>query len=77
MTDRFKRTYAVEIDFDTPIDFAEQDRLACVVLEKLVDEFWDDAARDTTPRQANMPIKVTAYPIPTPGYKRSPQESEQ
>ena len=24
----FKRTYAVEIDFDTPITFAEQDRLA-------------------------------------------------
>jgi hypothetical protein len=62
--DRFKRTYAVEIDFDTPIDFAEQDRLACVVLEKLVDEFWSDAAESTP--QRNMPIKVVAYPIAKP-----------
>lgn len=61
----FKRTYAVEIDFDTPMNFAEQDRLACVVLEKLVDEFWRDAAAGTG--QGNVPIKVIAYPIPTPG----------
>lgn len=60
--DRFKRFYTVEIDFDTPFDFAEQDRLACVVLEKLVDEHWEEAAHDTTPRQTNMPIKVVAYP---------------
>lgn len=63
--DRFKRTFAVEIEFDTPIDFAEQDRLACVVLEKLVNEFWGDAAADT--RQGNIPIMATAYRIPTPG----------
>ena len=67
--DKFKRTYAVEIEFETPINFAEQDRLACVVLEKLVDEWWDTAQEGT--RQANMPVKVTAYPIPTPGYKRA------
>lgn len=59
--DRFKKTYAVEIEFDTPIDFAEQDRLACVVLEKLVDEWWDTAQEGT--KQANMPMKVIAYPI--------------
>ena len=63
--DKFKRTYAVEIDFDTPFNFAEQDRLACVVIEKLVDEFWEDAAEDTG--QGNVPISVIAYPIPTPG----------
>jgi hypothetical protein len=62
--DRFKRTYAVEIEFDTPIDFAEQDRLACVVLEKLVDEWWDTAQEGTN--QANMPIKAIAYPIVAP-----------
>lgn len=69
----FKRTYAVEIEFDTPITFAEQDRLACVVLERLVDEWWENAAAGT--QQGNLPMKVTAYPIPTPGYKRSPQET--
>jgi hypothetical protein len=63
--DKFKRTYAVEIEFDTPIDFAEQDRLACVVLEKLVDGYWSDAAAGT--QQGNMPIKVIAYPIPDQG----------
>lgn len=62
--DRFNRTYAVEIEFDTPIDFAEQDRLASVVLEKLVDEFWGDAAAGT--RQGNVPIKAIAYPIDRP-----------
>lgn len=62
--DKFTRTYAVEITFDTPINFAEQDRLACVVLEKLVDEWWDTAQEGTM--QANMPVTVTAYPIPTP-----------
>jgi hypothetical protein len=62
--DRFKRHYAVEIDFDTPIDFAEQDRLACVVLEKLVDEFWGDAAAGTA--QSQVPITVRAYPIARP-----------
>lgn len=61
---RFTRTYAVEIGFDTPIDFAEQDRLACVVLEKLVNEFWGDAAAETP--QRNVPIEVTAFPIPAP-----------
>jgi len=45
VSDRFKRTYAVEIEFDTPIDFAEQDRLACVVLEKLVSDYWTSGAR--------------------------------
>lgn len=60
----FNRTYAVEIEFDTPINFAEQDRLACVVLEKLVDEFWGDAAAGT--RQGNIPIKVVAYLIDRP-----------
>lgn len=64
----FKRTYAVEIEFDTPVTFAEQDRLACVVLEKLVDEFWGDAAVGT--QQGNVPMKVTAYPIPTPRQSR-------
>lgn len=64
MDAKFNRTYAVEIEFDTPINFAEQDRLACVVLEKLVDEFWDVAAKGTG--QGNIPIKVVAYPIPTP-----------
>ena len=67
MGEKFKRTYAVEIDFDTSIDFAEQDRLACVVLEKLVDEYWERAQRGT--HQANMPVKVVAYPIPTPRAK--------
>lgn len=59
--DRFNRTYVIEIEFDTPFDFAEQDRLACVMLEKLVDEFWSDAAAST--RQGNMPIKTVAYPM--------------
>lgn len=71
--DRLKRTYAVEIEFDTPIDFAEQDRLACVVLERLVDEWWENAQAGTG--QGNMPMKVTAYPIPTPGYKRPSRAS--
>lgn len=62
--DPFKRTYAVDIEFDTPINFAEQDRLACVVLEKLVEEFWGDAAADTP--QRNMPMMVRAYPIDKP-----------
>ncbi len=56
--DRFKRRYTVEIDFDTPFDFAEQDLLACVVLEKLVDEFWGDAAAGT--QQGNIPVRVRA-----------------
>jgi hypothetical protein len=64
MNDKFKRTYAVEIVFDTPINFAEQDRLACVVLERLVDEWWGTAQVGT--RQENIPVTVTAYPIPTP-----------
>ena len=59
--DKFNRTYAVEIQFDTSIDFAEQDRLACVVLEKLVDEWWEAGQRGTA--QANMPVRVVAYPI--------------
>jgi hypothetical protein len=58
--DRFKRYYTVEIDFDTPIDFAEQDRLACVVLEKLVTDFWEDGAEGTG--QANYPVKAIASP---------------
>jgi hypothetical protein len=58
---QFKRTYAVEIVFDTPITFAEQDRLACVVLEKLVDDWWDIAQQGT--QHANMPVEVVAYPI--------------
>jgi len=58
----FKRTYAVEIEFDTPINFAEQDRLACIVIEKLVSEYWDDASSGTG--QNNVPMKVIAYPIP-------------
>lgn len=62
--DEFNRTYAIEIQFDTPINFAEQDRLACVVLEKLVDEFWSDAASGT--RQGNLPIKAVAYLIEQP-----------
>ena len=74
MDPRFTRTYAVEIEFDTPIDFAEQDRLACVVLESLVDEYWTSARIGTM--QGNDPMKVTAYPIPTP-IRRTPQESDQ
>jgi hypothetical protein len=62
--DRFKRTYAIEIEFDTPIDFAEQDRLACVVLEKLVSEHWDIGRAHAA--QANEPVKVIAYPIDRP-----------
>lgn len=62
--DKLKRCYAVEIEFDTPIDFTEQDRLACVVLEKLVDDYWTTAAAHT--RQRNVPVKVTAYPIERP-----------
>jgi hypothetical protein len=62
---KFTRAYAVEIEFDTPITLAEQDRLACVVLEKLVDEFWGDAAAGT--KQSDVPIKVLAYPIPRSG----------
>lgn len=69
--DKFKRTYAVEILFDTPINFAEQDRLACVVLERLVNEMWEEAAAGTG--QGNYPVTVVAYPIPTPGAKRLPQ----
>jgi hypothetical protein len=61
VTHEFKRTYAVEIVFDTPITFAEQDRLACVVLEKLVDDWWDIAQQGT--QQGNMPVEVVAYPI--------------
>ena len=61
MADVFKRTYAVEIEFDTPITFAEQDRLACVVLERLVDEWWENAASGTG--QGDPPMKVVAYPI--------------
>jgi hypothetical protein len=72
--DKFIRTYAVEITFDTSIDFAEQDRLACVVLEKLVDEHWENAQRGT--QQANMPVKVLAYPIPTPRPSRSTREGD-
>ena len=64
MSDKFKRTYAVEIEFDTPFDFAEQDRLACVVLETLVDDYWTTARIGT--QQGNDPVKVIAYPIPTP-----------
>jgi hypothetical protein len=64
MDNKFKRTYAVEIEFDTPIDFAEQDRLACVVLETLVYDYWQSARIGTM--QGNDPMKVTAYPIPTP-----------
>lgn len=64
MTDRFKRCYAVEITFDTPFDFAEQDRLACVVLEKLVSEHWEIGRAHTM--QGNEPVSVIAYPIPTP-----------
>ena len=63
-TDPFKRTFAIDIEFDTPINFAEQERLACVVLEKLVDEFWSDAAAGTA--QANLPITAIAYPIVRP-----------
>jgi hypothetical protein len=59
--DRFKRTYAVEIEFDTPFDFAEQDRLACVVLEKLVEDYWLEAREGTM--QGNDPMKVVASPI--------------
>ena len=59
--ERFKRTYAVEIEFDTPIDFAEQDRLACVVLESLVGEHWEIGRVGT--QQANEPVMVIAYPI--------------
>jgi hypothetical protein len=62
--DKFNRTYAVEIQFDTSIDFAEQDRLACVVLEKLVEEWWEMAQLDTA--QGNNPVKVLAYPIERP-----------
>lgn len=58
---QFKRTYAVEIIFDTPITFAEQDRLACVVLEALVEDFWDLGRCGT--QQANIPVEVVAYPI--------------
>jgi hypothetical protein len=61
---RFKRTYAVEIEFDTPIVFAEQDRLACVVLEKLVSDHWDIGRSHTA--QADEPVKVVAYPIQAP-----------
>lgn len=62
--DPFKRTYAIDIEFDTPLTFAEQDRLACVVLERLVEEFWGDAAAGTA--QANMPMMSRAYPIDKP-----------
>ena len=62
--DKFNRTYAVEIEFDTPFDFAEQDRLACVVLEKLVSDHWDIGRAHTM--QANEPMKVVAYPIDRP-----------
>lgn len=62
--DPFKRTYAVDIEFDTPLTFAEQDRLACVVLEKLVEEFWGDAATGTG--QNNVPMMARAYPIDKP-----------
>lgn len=54
----------MEIEFDTPIDFAEHDRLACVVLEKLVSDHWEIGRAHTA--QANEPLNVTAYPIPTP-----------
>jgi hypothetical protein len=66
VNDRFKRTYAVEITFDTSIDFAEQDRLACVVLERLVEDYWETAAQGT--RQGNIPIEgsVRAYLIEQP-----------
>lgn len=63
--DRFNRTYAVEIQFDMPIDFAEQDRLACVVLEDLVNDYWTTARVGR--RQGNDPIKCVAYPINRPG----------
>jgi hypothetical protein len=62
--DRFKRHYCVEIDFDTSIDFAEQDRLACVVLERLVNDYWT-AARAGTP-QGNDPVSVVAYRVAKP-----------
>lgn len=68
--DRFKRTFAIDIEFDTPIDFAEQDRLACVVLERLVDEWWGDAAAGTM--QGNVPIKAVAYRIEKPRGLRQP-----
>jgi hypothetical protein len=64
MSDRHKRYYAVEIDFDTPIDFAEQDRLACVVLELLVNDYWTTARIGT--KQGNDPVNVVAYPIARP-----------
>jgi hypothetical protein len=62
--DQFKRCYAVEVRFDVPITLAEQDRLACVVLEKLVEEYWGDAAATTD--QVEIPMTVVAYPIPLP-----------
>jgi hypothetical protein len=62
--DKFKRTYAVDIEFDTPINFAEQDRLACVVLENLVNEFWEQGRIGT--QQGNAPMMCRAYPIDKP-----------
>lgn len=64
--DRHRRTFAVDIIFDTPIDFAEQDRLACVVLERLVNDYWTTAAQGT--RQGNMPVEgeTRAYRIEKP-----------
>lgn len=43
-----------------------QNKIALSVscLKFLVDEYWGDAAADT--KQSNIPIKVIAYPIPTP-----------
>lgn len=63
-TDPCKRTYAIDIEFDTPVTFAEQDRLACVVLERLVEDFWGEAAATT--KQSNVPMLVRAYPIDKP-----------
>ena len=62
--ERFKRYFCVEIIFDTPIDFAEQDRLACVVLERLVNEYWTTAREGT--KQGNNPVAAIAYRIARP-----------
>lgn len=62
-----KWLFPVEIDFDEPLANAEEARQACEIIEKMVDEFWLEAAQaiaDETGRKIidHMPSRVRALP---------------
>jgi hypothetical protein len=62
---RLRRRYVVEIDFDTPIDKAEQDRRVCMVLEDLVSDYWASVAPNCD--CYHEPEKVIATVAPDSG----------